>query len=244
MTKENKSSIKESDRRESQRKILPVEKGVSAEIQFNQNRDKIVLFVLDISRKGIKLLTDYFLPPENTSFKITLILNEPLTLTGKAVWRKSLWHGMNFYGLRFSGKVSEKLEGLNRYLEGYEVEDRRDSFRLNQVLPIEMTIAGKPRKFYALTHDLSISGMKMINNFSLPEKLLIPCGISLGFEKAPLETLAEVVWKRELRRGTFAHGLKFSWIKEGDEEILKAFIEGNISEALAEVIETGGEEED
>lgn len=244
MTKENKSSIKGADRRIFQRKILPVEKGVSAEVRFNQNNDKIILFVLDISKNGIKLLTDYFFPPEDVSFKITFILNEPFTLTGKAVWQKSLWHGMNFYGLRFSGKTSDKLKNLDRYLEGYTVEDRRTSFRLNQVLPIEMTIVGKPRRFYALTHDLSTSGMRMINDFSLPENLLIPCRISLGFEKAPLETLAEVVWKTELRKGTFAHGLKFSWIKEGDEEILKAFIEGNLSEALAEVVETGGEEED
>lgn len=244
MTKENKSSIKESDRREFQRKILPVEKGVPAEVQFNGNSEKIVLFVLDISKKGMKLLTDYFFPPKDVSFKITFILDEPVILTGKAVWHKSLWHGMNFYGLKFSGKTSEKLEILNRYLEGYTVEDRRTSFRLNQVLPIEMTIVGKPRKFYALTHDLSTSGMRMINDFSLPENLLIPCKISLGFEKTPLETLAEVVWKSELHKGTYAHGLKFSWVKEGDEEILKAFIEGNLSEALAEVIETGGEEED
>lgn len=224
-----------SERRTEKRKAIQLNKIFSAEMHTQEEIHPFFLYVVDMSESGMRITTDQPFP-ETASIPLKIQLDEPLEVTAQVVWQRTLVGGTNVIGMHFLVISPEDQEKVMKFMDKYSPEGRRRSFRLNRVLAVEMLMENVSQKFYPLTIDLSSKGMKLTNDFAIPEGIEIPFKILLDFDKPPIEVVGKVSWQKPTSFGTFMAGLEFIKISNEDDKRIDDFIDRAIAGTLDDQI--------
>jgi c-di-GMP-binding flagellar brake protein YcgR len=215
-TRENESGGTDSEegtliseeRRTAERRKLKLKKIFSAEIMLDGTPQMCYLYIFDISEGGMRIHTDFSFP-ENKVIPVKFYLDEPLEIAVQVVWQKILVGGMHVIGIKYIDLDEESHARINRFMDKYSPEGKRKSYRLNRVLSVEMELSDRTEKFYALTLDISPQGMRITNDFPLPEGETVPFRLLLDVDRPPVELNARIAWQKETSFETFMIGMEF-----------------------------------
>jgi hypothetical protein len=141
------------------------------------------------------------------------------------VWTKSLVGGMVVSGLAFKDLDQESQEIVAAIMQGASPQGRRQHFRLNRVLGVELGGAEDSRWLYPLTLDLSVEGMRICLSETLEVGAKFPIRIFLEFELPTVEATSEVMWQEVMPSGRVQVGLKFDGMSERDALAIKTYID-------------------
>lgn len=212
------------EKRAIERKKIKLNKIFKTEIQLQNELKSCFVYIVDISEAGMRIHIDFALP-EGITMPIKFYLDESLDIKARLVWQKVLVGGMYIAGIEFTEISKEDKEKISRFIEKYSPEGKRKAFRLNRVLAVEVKLAEIPEKFYALTMDLSTSGMRITHERMLPEGVEIPFRILLDLDKPPIEVTGKVAWQKESSWGGYTIGVEFAEVSEKTAARINQFID-------------------
>ena len=105
-------------------------------------------------------------------------------------------------------------------------DERRREYRLNRVLGAELRQGEERVKARLYVINISRTGMKATNHFSLTVDEVQEFGLYLAPKEPPLELRAKIAWQRELTlSGMFEIGFEFVDVSPEDSQRLETFIE-------------------
>jgi hypothetical protein len=227
------------EKRKTPRKLLPLQNSVPLHIRHAEDSADLNIFLLDISKSGMRIISDFdFLRDEMYSLK--LCIDEECELDAQVTWKKDLWEGMYFVGFQFQQLLSGEFDKICRNLEGFSPDDRREHFRMERDMLLELRRGEKNEKIYSLILDLSISGMRAAyKGAPFDERSLADCTIFIGFEEDSVEVVAETVWSRSFDDNISVSAFKFVETGEETQKRLQKLIEQciltNLHEAIDEI---------
>jgi c-di-GMP-binding flagellar brake protein YcgR len=103
--------------------------------------------------------------------------------------------------------------------DGHRAED---GVRLRKSIEVVVEDKVSFTLFRASVADIGPTGMRLISDRYLPERMVY----TFAFKRAPFVVLrGEVRWIRAFERDTFAAGVQFVDLSEGDRERLRQFLE-------------------
>jgi len=104
------------------------------------------------------------------------------------------------------------------------VEDRRKHKRFNISFPVECKILPTRNYFYTVTKDLSLGGLKILNNDFISKGNLL--SLDLNIIDKVLKLKAKVAWcNRERASDRHLVGLEFVEVNKYDHQSLSHFLE-------------------
>lgn len=224
-------NVEGQERRVFDRKNIVLDKNIKAEINLGAPVPKTAYLVIkDISEGGLKIHSDFNLPLER-KIPIKFYLESLLDVTVRVAWHKEVG-GMHIMGLQFMDIAPEAAGIIKNFMDKYSPEGRRKNFRLDRMLAVEMIVGDLPQKFYALTLDLSTAGMRLINEFPLPENIDIPLRLVLEMDLPSVSCIARVAWQKETSFERLMIGLQFVSVNQAFTGRIEAFLDKAIEGTL------------
>jgi len=225
------------ERRRARRKALKLNKIFSGKVGEGLDIVPIYLYIVDISKGGMKITTDLDIPLDIVfHINLTIDVEDPLDTDVMGVWKKKMFGGTNMVGIKFVDPPEKTVKAIEDFMNIHSQEGKRRAYRLNRVLPVEMEIEGKTDKFHTLTLDLSAQGMRISNPFPLPFDKNINMKLMLDFEEAPIYLTAKVAWQKETSYEQYLAGIQFKEIRKDDEGRINNYIDRAISGELDQKI--------
>lgn len=231
---EQQSAEPESERRQTGRKGVKLNRLIASRVLDGESHRECYLHLVDISEGGLRVNSDDPFPEDRefaleiglAAFGTELATKRPrIVLPVRMVWSKSLVGGMVVSGLAF-GQLDQEIEDIvSAIMKGASPQGRRQHFRLNRVLGVELGGAGNERWLYPLTLDLSVEGMRICLSETLELGTKFPIRIFLEFELPTVEAHAEVMWQEVMPSGRVQIGLKFDDMSERDALAIKTYID-------------------
>lgn len=212
------------ERRALNRRRAPVKRIFAADILGENNVDHCLVHIHDLSEGGMRIHTEFNFPVDRP-VSLRLHLGEEVDVSVKKVWEKPLVGGMNVYGLQFEELMEESRLKLKRFLEQSFHENRRKSFRLEQILVVEMSIDDQTSRFGVFTLDMSSSGMRINHEVPLPEGRELDFRILLEPGQPPVRVKSQVSWQKENAFGHYLIGLQFTDLDEESKDRIDTYIE-------------------
>jgi|GEM_PF-2177435 len=227
------------EKRKTPRKLLPLHKAVIMHIMADDISEELGIFLLDISRTGMRIISSFELPV-GKNVKLRLEVQEDIDLDATVLWQKSLWEGMYFVGFQFEQMMNVEFDKICRFLQGFSPDDRREHFRLDLDLLADLKSPPAGDRFRCLIQDLSLSGMRLVHKGAPFEwKQRFCCRVFKGFEGDFLEVDAETVWSKDLQVGLSVSAFRFIGMNEDKEKAVQEIIENciisDLREALGEI---------
>jgi hypothetical protein len=211
---------KTKERRKEERRVLEPARLVRIVIHYSQDFivDKWVS-VVDISRHGMKIISDIPLKLEDNVKIEFYVSQEPVETQGRIAWCKELIRNSGLYavGLDLANLKVADYETINKFLLNFAPFEERRAVRVKKPFLIEVKYLDEVQRFYTYAVDLSITGMRIINDFELPTDEPILIKAILGNEETDY-IKAKVVWQQEKSFGVVV-GLNF--IEANNEDIKK-----------------------
>jgi len=208
------------DRRKEERRVLEPARLVRIVIHYAEDFivDKWVS-VVDISRHGMKIISDISLKLEDNVKVEFYVAKVPVVTEGRIAWCKELIRNSGLYAVGFDlAKLKDAdYEIINKFLINFAPFEERRAVRVKKPFLIEVKYLEEVQKFYTYAVDLSITGMRIINDFELPTDEPILIKAILGNEETDY-IKAKVVWQQEKSFGVVI-GLQF--IEANNEDIKK-----------------------
>ncbi|MFN3477782.1 MAG: PilZ domain-containing protein [bacterium] len=216
------------EKRKEPRKVLSPARLVKTVITYD--KDLVVekwVSVVDVSRHGMKIILDIPLKlAENVKIQF-YTSNQPLEIEGKIAWCKELIKGSGLYaaGLDLAKLSQENYETINNFLINFAPFEERKAVRVKKPFLVELKTQSETKKFYTYAVDLSITGMRIINDFELPTEEIILIKAILGGDETDY-IKAKVVWQEQKSFGVVI-GINFIEANNQDIEKIKNFIYSN-----------------
>lgn len=223
------------NRRTIRRKSLSCNKVFAGQVGEGEDILPFYAYIVDISEAGMRLTTDVYLPI-NDPFHMSLVLDDSSVLDTDVVvrWKREMLGGTCMVGIQFINIPAESLAVVKNFMERHLADGKRKSFRLNRVLEVEINIEGQKDQVKTLTMDLSTQGMKITNEYSLPEDKIINLRLSLEFETKPVNIRARVRWQKETTFGKHVIGLQFINMGGADALRINRYIDRVVSGEIDE----------
>jgi hypothetical protein len=224
----------ESERRQAGRKGVKLNRLISSKVIDGNSHRECYLHLVDISEGGIRVNSDDPFPDDRdfaleiglAAFGTEIATRKPrINFPVRMVWTKSLVGGMVVSGLAFKDLDQESQEIVAAIMQGASPQGRRQHFRLNRVLGVELGGAEDSRWLYPLTLDLSVEGMRICLSETLEVGAKFPIRIFLEFELPTVEATSEVMWQEVMPSGRVQVGLKFDGMSERDALAIKTYID-------------------
>ncbi|MGB9639013.1 MAG: PilZ domain-containing protein [bacterium] len=216
---------KAKERRKEERRILEPARLVRIIIYYSQDFivDKWVS-VVDISRHGMKIISDIPLKLEDNVKIEFYVSKEPVSTEGRIAWCKELIRNSGLYavGLDLAKLKDADYETIDKFLINFAPFEERRAVRVKKPFLIEVRYLDEVQKFYTYAVDLSITGMRIINDFELPVDQPILIKAILGNEETDY-IKAKVVWQQEKSFGVVI-GLNFIEANNDDIKKIEDFI--------------------
>jgi hypothetical protein len=222
------------ERRQAGRKGVKLNRLIAARVMDGNTHRECYLHLVDISEGGLRVNSDDPFPADRpfsleiglAAFGTELATRKPrITFPVRLVWTRSLVGGMVVSGLAFGEIDQESHEIVAAIMRGASPQGRRQHFRLNRVLGVELGGGGGDRWLYPLTLDLSVEGMRICLAETLEVGSRFPIRIFLEFELPTVEANAEVMWQEVMPSGRVQVGLKFEGMSERDAMAIKTYID-------------------
>jgi hypothetical protein len=211
---------KTKERRKEERRVLEPARLVRIVIHYSQDFivDKWVS-VVDVSRHGMKIISDIPLKLEDNVKIEFYVSQEPVETQGRIAWCKELIRNSGLYaiGLDLANLKEVDYEVINKFLLNFAPFEERRAVRVKKPFLIEVKYLDEVQRFYTYAVDLSVTGMRIINDFELPTDEPILIKAILGNEETDY-IKAKVVWQQEKSFGVII-GLNF--IEANSEDIKK-----------------------
>lgn len=213
------------EKRKEPRKILSPARLVKTVIHYD--KDLIVekwVSVVDVSRHGMKIILDIPLKLAE-SVKIQFYTSqEPIETEGRIAWCKELIKGSGLYaaGLDLAKLSQDNYEAINNFLMNFAPFEERKAVRVKKPFLVELKTQSETKKFYTYAVDLSITGMRIINDFELPKEEVILIKAILGGNETDY-IKSKVVWQENKSFGVVI-GINFIEANNEDIEKIKNFI--------------------
>jgi hypothetical protein len=211
---------KAKERRKEERRVLEPARLVRIVIHYSQDFivDKWVS-VVDVSRHGMKIISDIPLKLEDNVKIEFYVSQEPVETQGRIAWCKELIRNSGLYAVGFdlANLKDADYETINKFLLNFAPFEERRAVRVKKPFLIEVKYLDEVQRFYTYAVDLSITGMRIINDFELPTNEPILIKAILGNEETDY-IKAKVVWQQEKSFGVVV-GLNF--IEANNEDIKK-----------------------
>lgn len=213
------------ERRKEERKILSPARLVKVVIHYDP--DLIIekwVSVVDVSRHGMKIILDI---PLKLAEKVNIEFytsKDPVKTEARIAWCKELIKGSGLYaaGLDLAKLSQENFEVINSFLLNFAPFEERKAVRVKKPFLVELKTQSEVKKFYTYAVDLSITGMRIINDFELPsDELILIKAILGGIETNYIK--AKVVWQETKTFGVMI-GINFIEADNEDIEKIKNFI--------------------
>lgn len=215
------------EKRREPRRILSPARLVRTVINYSEDLqiDKWVS-VVDISRHGMKIILDIPLKlAENVEISF-YVSKEPVKTEGRIAWCKELIKGSGLYaaGLDLSKLSQESYEVAFNFLINFAPFEERRAVRVKRPFLVELKTEKEVRKFYTYAVDLSVTGMRIINDFELPQEELVYIKAILGGVETDY-IKAKVVWQETKSFGVMI-GINFIEANQEDINKIEEFIYG------------------
>jgi hypothetical protein len=228
------------EKRKSPRKLLPLIRSIPLTIEINGGKEDLSIFLLDISRSGMRIISDFDFTLNSTIPLRLSVENLLVEMEATISWKKTLWYGMYFVGFQFRRIITEDFDRMCRFLEGLSADDRREHFRLERDLLLELQDESREVKCYSITCDLSASGVKTAyRGAPFKPDSEVYCTIFTGFEEDQFEVRARTVWSREPQKNLSVSAFKFIHLDEETNKRIQKLIElciiSDLREALDEI---------
>lgn len=208
------------ERRKEERRVLEPARLVRIVIHYSQDFivDKWVS-VVDVSRHGMKIISDIPLKLEDNVKIEFYVSQEPVETQGRIAWCKELIRNSGLYAVGFdlANLKDADYEVINKFLLNFAPFEERRAVRVKKPFLIQVKYLDEVQRFYTYAVDLSITGMRIINDFELPTDEPILIKAILGNEETDY-IKAKVVWQQEKSFGVII-GLNF--IEANNEDIKK-----------------------
>lgn len=211
---------KAKERRKEERRVLEPARLIRIVIHYSQDFivDKWVS-VVDVSRHGMKIISDIPLKlADNVKIEF-YVSQKPVETQGRIAWCKELIRNSGLYavGLDLANLKDADYETINKFLLNFAPFEERRAVRVKKPFLIEVKYLDEVQRFYTYAVDLSITGMRIINDFELPTDEPILIKAILGNEETDY-IKAKVVWQQEKSFGVVV-GINF--IEANNEDIKK-----------------------
>jgi len=211
---------KAKERRKEERRVLEPARLIRIVIHYSQDFivDKWVS-VVDVSRHGMKIISDIPLKLEDNVKIEFYVSQKPVETQGRIAWCKELIRNSGLYavGLDLANLKDADYETINKFLLNFAPFEERRAVRVKKPFLIEVKYLDEVQRFYTYAVDLSITGMRIINDFELPTDEPILIKAILGNEETDY-IKAKVVWQQEKSFGVVV-GINF--IEANNEDIKK-----------------------
>jgi len=211
---------KAKERRKEERRVLEPARLIRIVMHYSQDFivDKWVS-VVDVSRHGMKIISDIPLKLEDNVKIEFYVSQEPVETQGRIAWCKELIRNSGLYavGLDLANLKDADYETINKFLLNFAPFEERRAVRVKKPFLIEVKYLDEVQRFYTYAVDLSITGMRIINDFELPNDEPILIKAILGNEETDY-IKAKVVWQQQKSFGVVV-GLNF--IEANNEDIKK-----------------------
>jgi hypothetical protein len=211
---------KAKERRKEGRRVLEPARLIRIVIHYSQDFivDKWVS-VVDVSRHGMKIISDIPLKLEDNVKIEFYVSQKPVETQGRIAWCKELIRNSGLYavGLDLANLKDADYETINKFLLNFAPFEERRAVRVKKPFLIEVKYLDEVQRFYTYAVDLSITGMRIINDFELPTDEPILIKAILGNEETDY-IKAKVVWQQEKSFGVVV-GINF--IEANNEDIKK-----------------------
>lgn len=217
------------DRRSTPRKSLQFFKSIPASVTINRDVLRTDIFLLDFSSNGLKLISSFNFPKDK-QFNLTLELKEPISLWCEVVWKNNLWEDLQHIGLKFVKLHLDKFEKLCKYFEDIMPKKGEEDFRINRVLPLELTLWDQPRRMPTFIHSISTKELRIIHPSYLKDGTKTMLRIFPFWNSPPIEAEVEVASSHIMKGGGCLAVLDFVKISKESEGFLENFIQKCIME--------------
>jgi c-di-GMP-binding flagellar brake protein YcgR len=222
----------EEERRQQFRHPIMVKKIFAAEL-FPETPNPVHCFVRiqDLSEGGMRIHSDVALPLDEP-IPLKLYLDEPTELTVKVVWHRQLYGGMNIFGLQFLVVSPADRDKIDRFIDAYSWEKRRESYRLNRILVVEMEDEEQETRLPVFTLNLSATGMCVLHSSPVFREGEVPFRILTSPGAQPIHVRGRVVWQKENEVGRVMMGVQFTALDPENRRRIESFLDEAMSEDL------------
>jgi len=227
------------ERRREPRKVLEPARLVRIEVPMDDGLKSFYVSVVDISRHGMKLISDI---PFERDLKVPIkffLEKEPEEINARIAWCKELMPKLYAVGLDLKEMTEEQYSKIDQFLEKFAPYEERRAVRVKRPFlveilglispetgeeePLEELPEEYPQKFFTYATEISTSGMRIISDFRLPENKIIRFKIYLGKDKDPVEVKAKIMWQQRKSFGVII-GLQFEDVSQDVVEAIRSFI--------------------
>lgn len=236
------TDVSEDERRQTGRKGVKLNRLISSRVLDGDLHRECYLHLVDISEGGLRVNSDDPFPEDRpfaleislAAFGTELATRKPrITLPVRLVWTRSLVGGMVVSGLAFQGLDTEGQATVADIMRGASPQGRRQHFRLNRVLGVELEGESGTQWMYPLTLDLSVEGMRICQAETLVVGSKFPIKIFLEFGLPTIETAAEVMWQEVMPSKRVQIGLRFDGLSEHNALAIKTYIDQCLEQDLS-----------
>jgi hypothetical protein len=181
------------------------------------------VYLLFMDQRGIALLSSNPFPDQ---FPFELELQGPIvqTFSIDSLQRKHIRDNVDFYHMNFERFLPEKSFESLSLIWGSE---RRENVRIDRVVPLEVELS-KHKRFYAITDNISLRGMRILHRHTIPPGVHVNCRIRLGGDEGDIMTKGLMVWKKSLMSGLNITGISFIAMERGVTRRLLRYLEREI----------------
>jgi c-di-GMP-binding flagellar brake protein YcgR len=219
------------ERRVFERRKIVLDKSIKAEVLLESSDPRTTyIFIKDMSEGGLKIHSDMNLPVDMI-IPIKFYLDSTLDVSVKVAWHKELG-GMHIMGLQFMDITDEASGVVRAFMDRYSPEGLRRNYRLDRTLAFQIDAGEQSMDFCALALNISAEGMRLINEFILPEGKEFPLKIILETELPPVHFTAQVSWQKQTTFDNYMIGLNFSGVSPECSERIDAFLDKAINGTL------------
>ncbi|MBI3928363.1 MAG: PilZ domain-containing protein [Armatimonadetes bacterium] len=220
-----------------ERRLFPRKKSrvnaiLPTQLRLDGRGDRIYLYLVDISRGGMRFNTNRELPTGSdvilqfplTSFESPLSERGSLWLPCHVVWNKRLAGGAWTHGVRFGELDAVSRSQVDEIVESFSPDGHRTRFRLHRRLEADVQV--NPGESWETVHasNISVEGIGFRLERALREGDTVRVRVHLEFGLPPMELAACVAWRDRVDLGKYAYGFQFRDTLEEEALILQEYI--------------------
>ncbi|MDQ7823410.1 MAG: PilZ domain-containing protein [Candidatus Eremiobacteraeota bacterium] len=201
------------ERRTEARKKISLKKTFPAEILIDDPQ-KCYLYIVDISRGGMKVMTELAFP-DHRAFILRLYLDEEaVEFAVEKVWHRQVVGYMNAMGLKFIALSQKALNIIENFVAKYSIDTSKRIIKPNKMINLQIMRHDEWVPFYAYLLTLGPQGFEFTSDYEFPEGEEFPLRFFIAQGQPPIEVSAKILFIKEITLGRKKGWMEFVEITE------------------------------
>jgi hypothetical protein len=183
----------------------------------------IKAYLLFMDQRGIALLSRNPFP-DQYPFELELQGTPAHNFSIHSLQRRHVRADVDCYQMNFERFLPEKsFESLAKFWGN----EKRENVRVDRVVPLEVELS-KHKRFYAITDNISLKGMRIVHRHAIPPGVHLNCRIRLGGLEGDITVRGVMIWKEALMSGLNITGIGFISMDSSVQRRLLRYLEREI----------------